>query len=354
MTYFRFISLIILLVANPSLAAVPDGFCNSKLTANQPTISDSANNLYLAIKEKSVGLSFPPIVDGKSLIPLKILFKLREHLLDRPSLPNGETTKEPLNLLEISAITLETWHKQHFNIVIHYKDTKYKKPKVLGSSYRSILLWYTYLRAGIKDPNRFVTLDINHLPTPPNVRVDQHWKRVKDGKFNTERTLKDYRNSFGDDFTNALRQLQSSDTWIDMGAGHANAITEFLTKRIKRDQEPPATIAVGYTFPGGEFHLQKLYHHLNATKFQYIEGRQTLKTLAKFPQANIITDVMGIYTYHSNPLEVFKRYVSILKPGGKIFIESYNFQEIAPYLEQNPQLSSTLFGYDGSIMIQKR
>jgi hypothetical protein len=359
----RSIIVLCLLAGHWLLPIVPDSYAANNRCADAfsarikkyNNVEDAATDLLQAIRAKEVGLHFPPQVKGQSLIPLKMLERLKEHLQEREyNSSRGTTTTTQLQLHKIQSIELTTWHHSQFVIVVNYTDTKYREQKFLGTFGDEFYIWRNYLKAGIQNPIKLEMLDIRNLPDRPVVHSNYKLEMVKSGNFNQGRTLNEYNEDFDGKLVPYLKRLTSDHRWIDMGAGYAEALTQFYKMAKKRKGGMPQLLGLGYKYPSGTAKLNQFLDRLgHPPEFTYIEGKQTLASLAALPKADLITDNMGIYTYHSDPKEVFKRYVGLLNPGGMIFIQSYGHDEIQSYLAKSIELEIIETDYSGTLIVRK-
>ncbi len=317
------------------------------------SIQEAASELYEAIKNRNVGAIFPVEVDGKTLIPPRVLETLNSHL-DSLVMKNSNWITLKQKLVAIDSIKIEKWEdNENPVIVINYRDQK--EERVLGTFKEEYSLWNNYLRKGLQKTDSFFPLDIKNLPgkTKNPYQGQSDNDRVKNNDFNTERTWQEYNSEyFSNLLSKALKKLDGRGVWIDMGAGSARAQRTYYTQR-KRTKSIPRLISVGYEYPDGYENFEAVLKALgNPKELSYVEGKQTLDSLSKFPKADVITDVMGIMTYHSNPVEVFKRYLEILRPGGTILIHSYNLDKISDYVNSQANLK-IIIDEDGSLIVRK-
>lgn len=143
-----------------------------------------------------------------------------------------------------------------------------------------------------------------------------------------------------------------------MGAGSAPAKVVGLKKlmAIHPIQDTPKFLALGFKIPGGSVEKIKNIEARSSERFQYIEGKQSLTSIKKLEPADIITVLMGKYTYSKRPcLYILKSYLRILKPGGTIFIYSFGgYSDLFPWLRKQSDLTFRVSSQKGLIIHRKR
>ena len=183
-----------------------------------------------------------------------------------------------------------------------------------------------------RKPQRFTKGGI-----PPKTRL-----LLERNAFNVTRTLGEYNQLFGTSLRKSLRQLKEDGAWVDMGAGSA-AAQRMLLRRLQKNgasHRAPEFIAVGYKIPEAFRMAVQQAKKSSHGKFIYIEGNQNPATIRAMPPVDLITDISGIYTYSAGArLSVLKAYVSILKPGGAIFIDTLFDPAIKSWLNKQKNLS---------------
>jgi hypothetical protein len=142
--------------------------------------------------------------------------------------------------------------------------------------------------------------------------------RVAKNDFITNRSLFDYIHDLHPDFKTVLSRLSSDSHWIDMGAGKAKAQIEFL-KSIRNPLNRPYVTAVAYkidrwwglpTFNG------KLEVHEGPFEFQPTE---------QWRSADLITDVMGIFSYTTDLTTTLQKTFDLLKIQGELYISTSSY-----------------------------
>ncbi len=164
-------------------------------------------------------------------------------------------------------------------------------------------------------------------------RYENGLDRLRRNNFNTERTLQEYRADFGGQLFGILKSLSRADqTWIDMGAGSANAQVRFLKTRLKSFDlnSIPRLIPISYAIPRWSVTAIRKIESQFPETFQYIEGIQTPDSIRKLPPADLITDNVGIVQYADSvglkSIEFVEAYLDVLKPGGYLLISPFSHQ----------------------------
>jgi SAM-dependent methyltransferase len=311
-----------------ALAAGPK--CELTLTASW---SEASARLLAALKSKTPA-EFPAEIGGRSLIPPRVLETLNEHLKDA-------------KLEEIETIALETWHDRDFVIALKYRAKGSRELRFLGTFQNEFFLWRNYYRAAARGAEPYA-LELAKLPVAEQ-KIDA-FRKVRENDFNVGRPYSEYNGNFEGRLSSFLRRLGATGwTWIDMGAGYALAQHEYWRRWKRRHPraEEPNLIAVGYKIPGGE-------PTKAALPFSYIEGKQGPTSLLRLPKADLITDVMGIYTYAKNPHEILRAYAGLLKPGGVLLIHTYELDARSrEWLENRKDLELRELDVPGSYAIAR-
>ena len=142
----------------------------------------------------------------------------------------------------------------------------------------------------------------------------------------TNRGLSDYAGFLSSGFCDALGRLGTSDRWLDIGAGEAQAILDYYA--------PPddAAPAEKCAWPGGlasavamsiEDRRTDAWHQLAASlgeRIRYLAGKSlrhySLEELGKF---QIITDVYGGFSYTADLSRFMEKVLSVLEVGGGFY-----------------------------------
>jgi hypothetical protein len=133
---------------------------------------------------------------------------------------------------------------------------------------------------------------------------------IAGNRFNVSRRLVHYRATFGTGFRRISSTLGPEHHWIDMGAGEAGAIQDFLATVPETEQ--PRITAIGLTVPAGT---------PRSTRYRYLEGRVLADyTAAEIGQADLITDLFGPSVYAGALDRTVEQYGHLLRTGGDVFI----------------------------------
>jgi hypothetical protein len=183
--------------------------------------------------------------------------------------------------------------------------------------------------------------------------------------FEVGRPLEQYVTLFGQDFFDAMKRLRPNGHWIDAGAGDAEAIQQYLSANSLRQQleylseevplrnilspHPNRKLSAGERriqafFAGanrrregvssrahvtGISYQMKSYGHLERREHRgklklitnkYFEEIDDKVILGKAGQADIITDMYGVFAYSPEPDEVLRRYLGLIKKKGEIHL----------------------------------
>ncbi len=190
-------------------------------------------------------------------------------------------------------------------------------------------------------------------------------------RFEVGRDLFDYFSRFGPRFQKMVKDLRASDTWVDFGAGHANAQKDWLSfqsghsylikdwyqqvnsrvsliksqwPRYKANIENiPQLLAVSFLKPNK-------YIEVNHSKFTYKEddiSKSSLSFLTK--SARVMTDYFGNLSYTETFSSDIKKYLSHLDKEGSLFLSIDNHGNtvqtingvitILDWLERQPGIS---------------
>jgi hypothetical protein len=133
-----------------------------------------------------------------------------------------------------------------------------------------------------------------------------------------------------------LEQLQHGSTWIDMGAGEANALADGLRQNLKITHG----IAVGVKKPKFAKDERDLPGRLRYLDGDFVENMVRDGKLNSFMgQVDLISDVFGPLSYSEHLPELFQAYFDLLKTNGTLV---FNFmlernQKLQPGLERRPE-----------------
>jgi SAM-dependent methyltransferase len=142
----------------------------------------------------------------------------------------------------------------------------------------------------------------------------------------TNRGLSDYAELLPTGFCDALSRLGSSDRWLDIGAGAAQAILDYYApegdaptgEKCVRSGAKARAVAMSI-----EDRRTDAWHQLAASlgeRIRYLTGKSlrhySVKELGKF---QIITDVFGGFTYTADLSQFVDKVLSLLEVGGSFY-----------------------------------
>jgi hypothetical protein len=187
-------------------------------------------------------------------------------------------------------------------------------------------------------------------------------KRILEEDFGSGRSFQDYLDTFkSTDLEAALQNLVPNQTWVDMGCGEeAVALREF---------------GIDPRFVGKGFGVtvkpvdQKLKKALKKTdgRIKVLSG-SFVETLSNetVPQARIITDLFGPFSYSTHPDRVLQKYLEFLEVGGSIYLyflsdmnvieggdHSITRQDLGPWLNSISGVTLDLKFQEHSVKITK-
>ena len=160
--------------------------------------------------------------------------------------------------------------------------------------------------------------------------VDQ---MLEDNDFDLYKSLLQYKEHLGDDFWTVLKALRSHHVWFDSGAGAFVALGEYLTGKSLSpfDARPvprghwwhrPQTVGLVYRLPPeAEVFFKAIqdagqWGRLKIVQDQMIESIEA----SKIGPVNLLTDVMGPFSYTDRIDLVLNKYFELVPVGGHIFI----------------------------------
>jgi hypothetical protein len=147
---------------------------------------------------------------------------------------------------------------------------------------------------------------------------------VENNDFRTDRTLAKYSRyltPMGRTLFEYLKNLNNEAIWIDTGAGLAIALKQGLAQF----QNLKKAIAIGVKKPEG---FTDPIMEKDKQRFEYIEGYiEKLYDEGKLDQfkgkVQIITDVLGAFSYTREMRKVLQIQLDLLAPGGHLFLMYY-------------------------------
>lgn len=182
-------------------------------------------------------------------------------------------------------------------------------------------LWLETSRAG--DPGR---PEFNEEFAKQEEIYHSRGEQVPEG-YVTGRSLLSYTLILSSEFDRALANLGSRDRWLDIGAGAGRAILDYYTSRYDlmhvegRERRGKKASAVAISI---EDRRTPAWHEsaasLGAGKIQYFFGRRlreySSEELGRF---QVITDVLGGFSYSQNLSLFMEKVLAFLELGGSVF-----------------------------------
>ncbi|XGC82300.1 hypothetical protein ACES2L_07365 [Bdellovibrio bacteriovorus] len=177
---------------------------------------------------------------------------------------------------------------------------------MLSALFIALFLFLNSAQAQIRCEDLF-----KEFPRPATATITD---KVAKNNFITDRTLWDYTHDLHPDFAKALERMTPESHWIDMGAGKAKALIEFMKSRDSENR--PFTTAVAFkidrwfgmpTFEG---------------KLQTHEGLFEHQPTNQWRKADVITDVMGVFSYTTDLSTTLQKNFDLLKVNGELYIST--------------------------------
>jgi hypothetical protein len=168
---------------------------------------------------------------------------------------------------------------------------------------------------------------------------------IKNNDFEVNRNLANYRRYLHcGSFLDSLREKKVGHI-LDGGSGENYAMTDLL----QHDDQINIS-SISYQINRD---LQQVLNPSQRERFNLLTGRyfddiNDEELISKFGKFDAILDYFGIFSYSTNPDQVLKRYLSFLKPDGKIFLMCGNkyledlYTKRSSYIGHYPRLKSTL------------
>lgn len=156
---------------------------------------------------------------------------------------------------------------------------------------------------------------------------------IEKNEFGLFRSLHEYQDHLGDDFWAVLRALNSNQVWFDSGAGALVALSEFLTRtRLSpHDDRPVPSLpwfrrpkAMGLVYrlpPEAQESLRAIEGARQRHRFTLFQDEK-IETFnpGKVGKVDLLTDVMGPFSYTDRIDLVLNKYLELVPVGGHIFI----------------------------------
>lgn len=136
---------------------------------------------------------------------------------------------------------------------------------------------------------------------------------MKNQEFQQMRGLEEYENTLLG-FKARLRSLGPSQVWIDVGAGAARAIHDYLLSSVWFNAAP-RVVAINAELPNNLSFIERIMKY-QSEKFESRIGRVENIPLDMLPRADVLTDLYAAVSYSLHPDAVFNRYLQIMNIGG--------------------------------------
>jgi len=149
---------------------------------------------------------------------------------------------------------------------------------------------------------------------------------VGNSEFTIDRDLDAYKFRLGEPLQAALlaREDGAPQTWIDLGAGNARALRQFLIEGEGTGAHGKwKGVAVGVELPKDADYsadLSKITEKGGADSFRYLKGFFSQIPVQELPRADLITDFFGVLSYTESLSADLQRALSLLKPGGRLIM----------------------------------
>ena len=122
----------------------------------------------------------------------------------------------------------------------------------------------------------------------------------------------------GKEFTETLRGLRPGQHWIDIGAGDASAIKDYLESPMFSNHARVTAVGVSIPRSASLAEIQ-----IKAPDFRYLSGRYVENISAvEIGTADLITDVMGAIHYSLRLDQTLQHILGLLKNSGSLFTHS--------------------------------
>ncbi|MGZ5094198.1 MAG: hypothetical protein ACXWIP_23530 [Burkholderiales bacterium] len=145
--------------------------------------------------------------------------------------------------------------------------------------------------------------------------------------YTVDRALLTYAEGLSSDFDRALAALGPTDRWLDIGAGKGLAVLDYYTSTYDqthsegRERRGMKAQAVAISIEDRRTPLwQVIAGRLGANQIQYLSGKRlreySLEELGRF---QLITDVMGGFSYTDNLSGFMEKVLGLLELNGSFF-----------------------------------
>jgi hypothetical protein len=166
-----------------------------------------------------------------------------------------------------------------------------------------------------------------------------------------DRALSNYRHALPPEFDRTLEKLGPDDRWLDIGAGMGLAILDYYsplydsthTERAKRHAKKARAVAMSIEDRRSPYWYE-MAARLEPNQIQYMHNKRLLEySLQDLGQFDIITDVIGGFSYTSNLSAFVEKTLGFLELNGNFFTVLQDVRSEAgtnkPYYEGAPYLT---------------
>lgn len=144
--------------------------------------------------------------------------------------------------------------------------------------------------------------------------------------YTTDRSLSDYMEMLTADFGRDLTKLGPNDRWLDVGAGQGQAILDYLASSdpsasLKKVRAPQRAHAVALSIEDRRTPIWKaLEAELGPARVEYLVNRRLREyTRQELGQFQLITDVLGGFSYAENLSFFLEKVFELLAPNGTFY-----------------------------------
>jgi SAM-dependent methyltransferase len=150
------------------------------------------------------------------------------------------------------------------------------------------------------------------------------------------RSLLSYTFALGEDFKGALAKLGPNERWLDIGAGEGRAILDYQSAKYdvmlpEAERHRRKAQAVGISIEDRRTaQWYEAASSLEPNHIQYFFGRRLREyPLAELGQFEVITDVLGAFSYTRYPSVFMEKALSFLKVNGSLFtiLQDVHFED---------------------------
>lgn len=142
-----------------------------------------------------------------------------------------------------------------------------------------------------------------------------------------DRSLLAYKLSLSSGFDRSLASLGPTDRWLDVGAGQGEAILDYYTQSYdlmsvdERDRHSKKARAVAISIEDRRTpRWHKTAAALEANQVRYLHGRYLRQySLAELGRFQVITDVLGGFSYTEHLSQFMEKVLSSLELGGSFY-----------------------------------